>query len=180
MLQDYGIRGSMSKPGYPYDNSYVESFFASMKKEYIRRREYGEVSSLRADLFYYIEPEASAQHPGLYESGCLQTAALSGRNGLKTTTDWYAYARNTHSAFPYQSRNVWAEIGDEESRKADYGEICSDKSEAVDGFCSLIPDIGSRFVPDEYMMEIYKAQISSGLADKRSIDRQEDTVLEGQ
>lgn len=45
----------MSKPGYPYDNSCVESFFASMKKEYILRREYGEMSSLRADLFYYIE-----------------------------------------------------------------------------------------------------------------------------
>ncbi len=25
-------------------------------------------------------------------------------NGLKTTTDWYAYARNDHSAFPYQSK----------------------------------------------------------------------------
>ena len=55
MLETYGIRGSMSKPGYPYDNSCVESFFASMKKEYTLRREYGEMSSLRADLFYYIE-----------------------------------------------------------------------------------------------------------------------------
>ena len=57
------------------------------------------------------------------------------------------------------SGNVWAEIGDEESWKAEYGEICSDRLEAADGFYSLIPDIGSRFVPDENMMEIYKAQM---------------------
>ena len=50
-----------------------------------------------------LQPEASAQHPGLHEPGGLQTAALSGRNGLKMTTDWYAYARRDHSAFPYQS-----------------------------------------------------------------------------
>ena len=53
-----------------------------------------------------LQPEASAQHPGLHEPGCLQTVALSGRNGLKTTTDWYAYARNDHSAFPYQSNVI--------------------------------------------------------------------------
>ena len=45
----------MSKPGHPDDNSCAESFFASMKKENILRRAYGEMSSLRADLFYYIE-----------------------------------------------------------------------------------------------------------------------------
>ncbi len=55
MLEDYGIRGSMSKPGYPYDNSCMESFFASMKKEYILRKEYDQMSSLSKDLFYYIE-----------------------------------------------------------------------------------------------------------------------------
>ena len=56
------------------------------------------------------------------------------------------------------SGNVWAGIGDEESWKAEYGETYPDRSEAADGFHSLIPDIGSRFVPDENMMEIYKAQ----------------------
>ena len=55
MLEDYGIIGSMSKPGYPYDNSCMESFFATMKKEYILRKEYDQMSSLSRDLFYYIE-----------------------------------------------------------------------------------------------------------------------------
>ena len=55
MLEAYGITGSMSKPGYPYDNSCMESFFASMKKEYILRKEYDQMSSLSKDLFYYIE-----------------------------------------------------------------------------------------------------------------------------
>ena len=56
------------------------------------------------------------------------------------------------------SGNVWAETGDRESWEAEYGEVCSDRSEAADGFASLIPGIGSRFVPDESMMEIYQAQ----------------------
>ena len=55
--------------------------------------------------------------------------------------------------------NVWADIGDEESWEAEYGEICPDRSEAADGFDSLIPDIGSRFIPDENMMEIYRTQM---------------------
>ena len=55
MLESNEITGSMSKPGYPYDNSCAESFFASMKKEYILRKEYGDISSLRRDIFYYIE-----------------------------------------------------------------------------------------------------------------------------
>ncbi|MBQ6173497.1 MAG: DDE-type integrase/transposase/recombinase [Clostridia bacterium] len=41
MLEDYGIRGSMSKPGYPYDNSCME---AGKKKEYILRRVYEVIS----------------------------------------------------------------------------------------------------------------------------------------
>ncbi len=55
MLEAYGIAGSMSRPGYPYDNSFMESFFADMKKEYIFRKEYDQMPSLSEDLFYYIE-----------------------------------------------------------------------------------------------------------------------------
>ena len=40
MLTQNKIRESMSKAGYPYDNSQMESFFASLKKEYFYRREY--------------------------------------------------------------------------------------------------------------------------------------------
>ena len=66
----------------------------------------GDVVAARGSLLLHrdvLQPEVSAQHPGLHEPGCLQTAALSCRNGLTTTTDRYAYARNDHSAFPYQS-----------------------------------------------------------------------------
>ena len=35
MLKEKNMQGSMSRPGCPYDNSCVESFFASLKKEKI-------------------------------------------------------------------------------------------------------------------------------------------------
>ena len=41
--------------GCPYDNSCMESFFASLKKEYFYRREYATIDDVRRDLFYYIE-----------------------------------------------------------------------------------------------------------------------------
>ncbi|PKM72818.1 MAG: hypothetical protein CVU91_07265 [Firmicutes bacterium HGW-Firmicutes-16] len=37
MLEQYGIRSSMSRPGCPNDNSFAESFFATIKKECIYR-----------------------------------------------------------------------------------------------------------------------------------------------
>ena len=49
------IKGSMSKAGCPYDNSPMESFFASLKKEYFYRREYATIQDVERDLFYYIE-----------------------------------------------------------------------------------------------------------------------------
>ena len=55
MLLENHIRGSMSKAGCPYDNSCMESFFASLKKEYFYRREYATIDDVRRDLFYYIE-----------------------------------------------------------------------------------------------------------------------------
>ena len=45
----FAIHEIMTKMKHP------ESFFASMKKEYILRKEYGDISSLRRDIFYYIE-----------------------------------------------------------------------------------------------------------------------------
>ena len=55
LLEEYGIKGSMSKPGYPYDNSCVESFFPSVKKEYILRKKYDGISALSRNIFYYVE-----------------------------------------------------------------------------------------------------------------------------
>ena len=69
MLEDYGIRGSMNKPGCPYDSICAESFFAGMKKEYILRREYEAVSGSYAydwvvENGYDIEAVS-----GIYEVG---------------------------------------------------------------------------------------------------------------
>ena len=55
MLEEYGMVGSMSKSGYPYDNSCIESFFATMKKERIYRREYKSIDDVKKDVFDYIE-----------------------------------------------------------------------------------------------------------------------------
>lgn len=55
MLSENDIQGSMSKAGCPYDNSCLESFYASLKKEYYCRREYATIEGMERDLFYYIE-----------------------------------------------------------------------------------------------------------------------------
>ena len=55
MLSENRIERSMSKAGCPYDNSCMESFFASLKKECFYRCEYAIIDDVRRDLFYYIE-----------------------------------------------------------------------------------------------------------------------------
>ena len=55
MLEENGITGSMSRGGCPYDNSCVESFFATLKKERIYRRDYVTMEEVKTDLFRYIE-----------------------------------------------------------------------------------------------------------------------------
>ena len=45
----------MSAPGCPYDNSCMESFFASLKKELIYRKKYDTIEEVKADVFKYIE-----------------------------------------------------------------------------------------------------------------------------
>jgi transposase InsO family protein len=55
MLERNGIEGSMSRGGCPYDNSCVESFFASLKKEKIYRKKYDTIEDVKKDMFWYIE-----------------------------------------------------------------------------------------------------------------------------
>ena len=55
MLREKHIEGSMSRPGCPYDNSCVESFFASLKKEKIYRKYYDTMEEVTKDVFWYIE-----------------------------------------------------------------------------------------------------------------------------
>ena len=56
------------------------------------------------------------------------------------------------------STNVAAEIEDKGSWSEEYGKVYDDRAETVDGFSSLIKDKGSRFVPDQEILEIYEAQ----------------------
>ena len=55
LLQANGIVCSMSGRGSCYDNAVVESFFASLKRERVRRRKYRTREEARADVFDYIE-----------------------------------------------------------------------------------------------------------------------------
>ncbi len=55
MLKEKCMKGSMSRPGCPYDNSCVESFFASLKKEKIYRKKYDTIEEVKRDVFWYIE-----------------------------------------------------------------------------------------------------------------------------
>ena len=57
MLEENGITGSMSWGGCHYDNSCVESFFVTLKKERIYRGNYVTMEEVKADLFRYIELE---------------------------------------------------------------------------------------------------------------------------
>ena len=55
----------MSRRGNCYANAGVESFFASVKKERVRRRTYRTRDDARADVFDYIEgkPDSPASAP---------------------------------------------------------------------------------------------------------------------
>jgi transposase InsO family protein len=55
MLRNKDIQPSMSRRGNCYDNAYVESWFASLKKEWIYRSSYKTEDELRALVFEYIE-----------------------------------------------------------------------------------------------------------------------------
>jgi putative transposase len=55
LLSAQGITCSMSRRGDCWDNSAVESFFASLKKERVHRKTYPTRDAARADIFDYIE-----------------------------------------------------------------------------------------------------------------------------
>jgi len=54
-LKHNGVLPSMSRRGNCYDNSYVESWFGSLKKEWIYRKSYFTEKELRNLVFQYIE-----------------------------------------------------------------------------------------------------------------------------
>ncbi len=54
-LKNKNIKPSMSRRGNCYDNAYVESWFSSLKKEWIYRNWYSTEAGLKALVFEYIE-----------------------------------------------------------------------------------------------------------------------------
>lgn len=54
-MKEQNVLPSMSRRGNCYDNSYVESWFASLKKEKIYRKSYSAETELRQLVFQYIE-----------------------------------------------------------------------------------------------------------------------------
>lgn len=56
------------------------------------------------------------------------------------------------------SGNACCAIEDEESWEAEFGSMHQDRAATLDGFRSLIDNVGSSYVPDEKLMDLYKAQ----------------------
>lgn len=55
ILKQYGLRGSMSKKGDCWDNAVAESFFASLKKEYVHHTLFATRIQAQLGIFDYIE-----------------------------------------------------------------------------------------------------------------------------
>lgn len=55
MLKYYGIKQSMSRKGNCYDNAIVESFFHSMKTEWLYRQGLKNINRIKLEVFDYIE-----------------------------------------------------------------------------------------------------------------------------
>ncbi len=53
--EEHGIKGRTSKPGYPYDSSCAESFFAGTKNECILRNGYDRMRALSGIFSYCVE-----------------------------------------------------------------------------------------------------------------------------
>ena len=54
-LKKINVNQSFSKPGVPYDNTVVERFFASLKKEELHRRVYDTIEELENSVSEYID-----------------------------------------------------------------------------------------------------------------------------
>ncbi len=54
LLKQYGLRQSFSRVGVPGDNSWAESFFATIKKELVNRTYYETKDSVKEAVFEFI------------------------------------------------------------------------------------------------------------------------------
>jgi transposase InsO family protein len=55
LLRDAGISCSMSRKANCWDNAVSESFFSTLKREWVQGKRYRTRSDARGDIFYYIE-----------------------------------------------------------------------------------------------------------------------------
>jgi len=55
LLSDHGIQPSMNGVGTWYDNAPMESFFGTLKSEWVHHRAYYSREEAKTDLFFYIE-----------------------------------------------------------------------------------------------------------------------------
>jgi putative transposase len=55
LLQQHGLRGSMSRKGNPYDNAFAESFMKTLKYEEVYRSEYRDLREALAGIGEFIE-----------------------------------------------------------------------------------------------------------------------------
>jgi transposase InsO family protein len=55
LLKKYGITPSMSRSGNCYDNAFMESFFGTLKREWVHERRYRTRQEARLSIFEYVE-----------------------------------------------------------------------------------------------------------------------------
>jgi len=55
LLEDHGVRISMSRKGNPYDNAFCESFMKTLKYEEVYRQEYRDLADAHASIERFIE-----------------------------------------------------------------------------------------------------------------------------
>lgn len=55
MLEENGIRQSMSRGGNPFDNACTENFYATAKKECIYLKKYATIEEVKKDVYEYVE-----------------------------------------------------------------------------------------------------------------------------
>jgi putative transposase len=77
LLDQFGMKASMSRRGNCYDNAPMESFWASLKKEQVHHQQYKTRAEARADIFDYIETfyNTIRRHSGLGNLSALQFTA---------------------------------------------------------------------------------------------------------
>jgi Transposase and inactivated derivatives len=55
LLKDNGMTSSMSRPGTPYDNACVESFFSTLEKNFLQFKKFKTKEEARYEIWNYIE-----------------------------------------------------------------------------------------------------------------------------